>query len=47
MQMPTTTMIQVARAGPVLTVRLDRPEQRNAFNPAMIAELTAAFREYF
>lgn len=44
MQMPTTTMIQVARAGPVLTVRLDRPEQRNAFNPAMIAELTAAFR---
>ncbi|RIL11470.1 enoyl-CoA hydratase [bacterium] len=43
MQSATTT-IRVARDGPVSTIRLARPEQRNAFNPTMIAELTAAFR---
>ena len=29
--------------GPVLRVTMARPEQRNAFNPEMIAELTAVF----
>lgn len=35
--------LQVAAEGPVLTVALDRPEVRNAFNERMIAELTALF----
>ncbi len=35
--------LTVERAGAVLRVTLNRPEVRNAFNPAMIAELTAVF----
>jgi len=35
--------LSVARSGPVLTVKLNRPEVRNAFDETMIAELTAAF----
>jgi methylglutaconyl-CoA hydratase len=35
--------VHVERRGPALWVTLNRPEVRNAFNPAMIAELTALF----
>src|SRR5437899_4173898 len=35
--------IQIEQRGPSLWVTLNRPEVRNAFNPAMIAELTALF----
>jgi methylglutaconyl-CoA hydratase len=35
--------LEVQREGPVLHVRLDRPSVRNAFNGAVVAELTAAF----
>lgn len=41
--MPDT--IELTQNGPVLTVALNRPENHNAFNPTMITELTAAFRE--
>src|SRR5687768_8795441 len=33
--------IQIERAGDVLTVTLNRPDVRNAFNEALIAEITA------
>lgn len=36
--------LEVARDGPVLRVRLNRPEVRNAFNGAVVDELQAAFR---
>ena len=32
-------------AGPVLTVRLNRPQSHNAMTPAMIAQLTAVFHK--
>lgn len=35
--------VSVRRAEPALHVQLNRPDARNAFNPAMIAELTAVF----
>ncbi len=35
--------LHVERAGPVLRVTLARPDRRNAFDAALIAELTAAF----
>jgi methylglutaconyl-CoA hydratase len=35
--------LRVERDGPVLRVTLARPERRNAFDAALIAELTAAF----
>lgn len=38
------TMLDVAFAGRVATVTLDRPDVRNAFNETTIAELTDAFR---
>jgi methylglutaconyl-CoA hydratase len=38
-----TTTLDVARNGPVARVFLNRPEVRNAFSDAVIAELTAAF----
>jgi methylglutaconyl-CoA hydratase len=41
--MPDT--IRLERRGPVAHVILNRPEVRNAFNAAMILELTGAFRE--
>lgn len=37
------TTLEVVRAGGVLHVRLDRPEVRNAFNGAVVEELSAAF----
>jgi enoyl-CoA hydratase/carnithine racemase len=35
--------LRVEAQGPVASVRLDRPEVRNAFNEVMIAELTRVF----
>ena len=39
-----TTTLDIARNGPVARVFLNRPEVRNAFSDAVIAELTAAFQ---
>jgi methylglutaconyl-CoA hydratase len=36
-------VIETHSAGPVLTLRLNRPAERNAFNPEVIRGLTAAF----
>lgn len=38
-------MIRIEQAGDLATVTMARPEQRNAFNPAMIAALRQAFAE--
>lgn len=38
------THLKITRRGAVATVTLSRPEVRNAFNEALIAELTAAFK---
>jgi methylglutaconyl-CoA hydratase len=35
--------LDVARSGPVLQIRLNRPEVRNAFNGVLVEELQAAF----
>jgi methylglutaconyl-CoA hydratase len=40
-----TTTLDIMRDGAVARVFLNRPDVRNAFNDAVIAELTAAFRE--
>ena len=37
--------VQTQLDGPVLTVTMDRPDRRNAFNPEMVADLTRAFRD--
>ena len=37
--------LRVERAGPVLRVAMARPERRNAFDAALIAELTQAFAD--
>jgi methylglutaconyl-CoA hydratase len=37
--------LKIARDGPVLRVTLARPERRNAFDAALIAELTEAFAD--
>src|SRR6201988_3453170 len=37
--------LRVERDGPVLRVTLARPERRNAFDAALIAELTEAFAD--
>jgi methylglutaconyl-CoA hydratase len=37
--------LRVGRDGPLLRVTLARPERRNAFDAALIAELTAAFAD--
>lgn len=37
--------LKLSRENSVLTVALNRPEKRNAFFPAMIAEMTKAFRD--
>lgn len=42
MSQPTLTL---RREGPLVRVTMARPESRNAFNPAMIAELTQAFTD--
>jgi methylglutaconyl-CoA hydratase len=39
------TAVRVERDGPVLRVTLARPERRNAFDAALIAELTQAFSD--
>ncbi len=39
-----TSTLKIDRQGLVATVTLNRPEVRNAFNEAVIAELTAAFK---
>ena len=41
----TATTLDLQRQGAVARVFLNRPDVRNAFNDAVIAELTAAFRE--
>ena len=40
-----STTLDIRRDGAVARVYLNRPELRNAFNDAVIAEITAAFRE--
>ena len=40
-----TSTLDITRDGAVARVFLNRPDVRNAFNDAVIAELTAAFRE--
>jgi len=37
--------LRIERDGPVLRVTLARPERRNAFDAALIAELTEAFAD--
>jgi methylglutaconyl-CoA hydratase len=39
------TGLRIERDGPVLRVAMARPERRNAFDAALIGELTAAFAE--
>jgi len=39
------TALRIERDGPVLRVTLSRPERRNAFDSALIAELTRAFSD--
>ena len=39
------TALRIEREGPVLRVTLARPERRNAFDAALIAELTEAFSD--
>jgi methylglutaconyl-CoA hydratase len=39
------TSVQVHTCGQIATVRLNRPEVRNAFNDEVIAELTSAFTQ--
>jgi methylglutaconyl-CoA hydratase len=41
----TSTTLDISRQGAVARVFLNRPDVRNAFNDAVIAELTAVFRE--
>jgi len=43
--MTTTDMLQIERQGAVAHLWLNRPEVRNAFNDALIAELTQAITE--
>ncbi|HLU39752.1 MAG TPA: enoyl-CoA hydratase-related protein [Planctomycetota bacterium] len=43
MTYPAYSTIEVARAGAVLHVRLNRPDVRNAFNGVVVQELTEAF----
>jgi methylglutaconyl-CoA hydratase len=40
-----TTTVRAERDGPVLRVTLARPERRNALDPQLVAELTAAFAD--
>jgi methylglutaconyl-CoA hydratase len=43
--MPDRPPLQVLREGPLATVRLDRPEVRNAFDDRLAAALRASFEE--
>lgn len=38
-------MLDIHEAGAVLTITLNRPDIRNAFNDAVIAEITSAFQD--
>lgn len=40
---PSFATIELARAGAVLHIRLNRPDVRNAFNGALVTELSTAF----
>src|SRR3954454_6361133 len=42
---PVVEALRVERDGPVLRVTMSRPERRNAFNAAVIAELQEAFAD--
>ena len=44
MTQPIPTLV-LTRQGPVLTITLNRPEVRNAFNDAVVRELTQAFED--
>jgi methylglutaconyl-CoA hydratase len=39
------TALRIERAGPLLRIAMARPERRNAFDAALIAELAAAFAD--
>lgn len=41
--LPTTTQVRLEQEGPILWVRIDRPEAMNAYTATMGAELAAAF----
>ena len=43
---PMPNVLRIERSGPVARVWLDRPDVRNAFNDALIAELAAAFADF-
>ena len=43
--LPPVDALRVERDGPLLRITLARPERRNAFDAALVAELTAAFAE--
>lgn len=43
MALPETTTLRLTREGPLLWIRLDRPEAMNAYTATMGAELAAAF----
>ena len=45
MEASTATLLQVAADGPVATLTLDRPRQRNALSMALMRELTGALAE--
>jgi methylglutaconyl-CoA hydratase len=45
LKLPAMSALTVERDGPVLKVTLSRPERRNAFDAALIAELTDAFTD--
>ncbi len=45
LKLPAMSALTIERDGPVLKVTLSRPERRNAFDAALIAELTDAFTE--
>ena len=41
--LPATTQVRLAQDGPILWIRIDRPEAMNAYTATMGAELAAAF----
>ena len=41
----SNTLVRVERDGPIGTVTLDRPEQRNAISIAMLEQITGAFAD--
>src|SRR4051812_46113044 len=45
MEASTQTLLQVETDGPVTTLTLDRPRQRNALSTALMRELIAAFAQ--